>query len=821
PWGLRSGGDGSGLFRSTDGGDTWTEITRNPGLPTGTTRGRIGVAVTPVNPQRVWAIIDAENRQKGVYRSDDAGATWQRVSDHGSLTQRPWYYHHIYADTKDPETVYVLNTGLWKSTDGGKTFRNFPQPHGDNHDLWIDPNDPSRLINANDGGATVSLNGGKTWSSILNQPTAQLYHVTTDMRFPYRLYGAQQDNSTISVPSRSPFGEITQVEWYAVGGGEAGYVAVDPEDPEIVFAADHWWLTRYDNRTKDVKWISPWPELYYGWGAGDLKYRLQWTHPVLISPHDPNALYLGSHVVLKSTDEGHSWQVVSPDLTRADPEKLEKAPRLGREQIGKYWGPITRDASGIEHYGVIFTLAESPVQKGLWWAGSDDGLIHVSRDDGKTWQNVTPKEVPEWALMSIINPSPHDPASAYVAATRYKLQDNRPYLYKTSDHGRSWTKITTGIPDDDFTRVIREDPERRGLLYAGTETGIYVSFDDGANWQRLQLNLPVVPIHDFVFKDGELAIASHGRSFWIFDDAHVLRQLTPEALASSVHLFKPRRTVRFQDNRRPAAGGLGSTPEPVGENPLNGVVVQYHLGQRPSGEVKLAFLEAGGQVIQEFSSAATSGPKVLTEAGTNRFEWNMLYPAPFVLPGTFFMRYRPVGPQAPPGTYQVRLSVDGRAYTQSFEIVKDPRLPTTPQQFAEQHRLLIAIRDNISKIHQTVGEVRSLRSRVEEAARKAQGTRDAQRVKTLADAVQNKLWEVEDGLIQFRARGNQDLLNYPPMLDDKFSTLAFFIEGSDLPPTTGDHAVFEDLTRRMNSEIAKLEALKKGELAQLGLPAVQ
>ena len=817
PWGLRSGGDGSGLFKSTDGGDTWTEITRNPGLPTGTNRGRIGVAVSPAKPQRVWAIIDAEDRQKGVYRSDDAGATWQLTSDYGSLTQRPWYYHHIFADTKDAETVYVLNTGLYRSTDGGKSWTAIPTPHGDNHDLWIDPIDPKRMVEANDGGGTVSLNGGKTWSTILNQPTAQLYHVTTDTRFPYRLYGAQQDNSTISVPSRSPFGEVTQGEWYAVGGGEAGYVAVSPEDPEIVYAADHWWLTRYDNRTKDVKWISAWPELYYGWGAADLKYRLQWTHPVLISPHDPKALYIGSQFVLKSTDEGNSWQEVSPDLTRADPDKLERAPRRGREEIEAYWGPITRDASGIEHYGTIFALAESPIQKGVWWAGSDDGLVHVSRDDGKTWQDVTPQGLPEWALVSIIDPSPHDPATAYLAATRYKLQDNRPYLYKTNDYGTSWTKITAGISDHDFTRVIREDPARRGLLYTGTETGMYVSFDDGGRWQRLQLNLPVVPVHDFVFKDGELAIATHGRSFWIFDDAYVLRQLTPEVLASATHLFAPRPTVRFLDNRRPAAGGLGSTPEPAGENPASGVVFHYYLGRRPAGEVKLAILEPSGQLLQEFTSAGTNGPKVPTEVGTNRLEWNMRYPAPFLLDGTFFMRYRPIGPKAPPGTYQARLTVDGRTYTESFEIVKDPRVSTTAEQFAEQHRMLLAARDRIGKIHETVGEVRRLRAQLEEIVRRAEGTPDEARVKRLATAAQDGLWEVEDGLIQFRARGPQDLLNYPPMLDDKLSTLGFFVEGSDLPATRQDQALFEDLSQRMDAELAKLENLKKRELAELGL----
>ncbi|MBF6592256.1 MAG: exo-alpha-sialidase, partial [Ktedonobacterales bacterium] len=537
------------------------------------------------------------------------------------------------------------------------------------------------------------------WSSIYNQPTAEFYHVTTDDATPYRVYGAQQDNSTISVPSRSSLSAITRAEWIEVGGGESGYIAVRPDDPNVIFAGNYQgYLTRYDRRTYQARNITVWPESLSGWGAKDAKYRFQWTYPILLSPHDPNVLYVTGNHVFRSTDEGTSWEVLSPDLTRNDMTKLEAS-----------GGPITKDNTGAEYYGTIFAFAESPLRAGLFWAGSDDGVIHLSRDGGKTWQNVTPKAklLPEWALISLIEPSPHDPATAYVAATRYKLDDFKPYLLKTADYGQTWTKITTGLAEDDFTRAIREDPERRGLLYAGTETGLFVSFDDGAHWQSLRLNLPVVPIHDLVVKGTDLVVATHGRSFWILDDITPLRQLHESLPTGKTHLFAPRPAVRY------TAGGWGSpsgegkyydmtgpfmvTTHPVaqrtgekahrpldaGQNPPSGVVVLYYFKEKPEGEVRLTFLDADGQEIRSFTSeekaepkASSSAPdlkeeeekkepKVAKEAGANRFLWNMRLPDPKKVEGYVASEGAMSGPIVPPGTYMVRLTVGDQSLSET------------------------------------------------------------------------------------------------------------------------------------------------------------
>ncbi|MBI4540854.1 MAG: glycosyl hydrolase [Gemmatimonadetes bacterium] len=819
PWGLRAAGPSSGLHKSTDGGRTWTELTRNRGLPEGTNRGRIGIAVSPANAARLWAIIEAERDRSGVYRSDDAGVTWQLTSQRAELLQRPWYYHHIVADPKDPETVYVLNTSLWKSTDGGRTYIRLPAPHGDIHDLWIDPRDPSRMAESNDGGGTVSFDGGKTWSSIYNQPTAQFYHVTTDNQFPYRVYGNQQDNSTLSVPSRSDFGEIGEQEWYTIGGSEDGYTAVRPDDPNIVYSGDHYYLTRYDHRTRQVSDISPWPEMYWGWGGRDLKYRFQWVYPVILSPHDPNVLYVTSQFVHKSTNEGRSWEIVSPDLTRADPKTLEPTPGWGDpEDTGPSWGPIKRDNTGIEWYATVFAFDESPAQPGVLWAGSDDGLIHVSRDGGKRWESVTPKDLPEFTMISIIEPSPHDAAAAYVAATRYKLDDLTPYLYKTSDYGRTWNKITNGIRENDFTRVIREDPQRRGLLYAGTETGAYVSIDDGGRWQPLQLNLPLVPIHDMEVKGNELAIATHGRSFWILDGLHVLRQLTGEVLASTVHLFQPEPVVRFREGSvgavaRPGGTEAGSTA--VGTNPPNGVVIYYYLGQPPAGEVTLTITDATGEVVRRFARTSSGAPEIAAQVGLNRFVWeNMRYPGPLALEGAIFRRHNPRGPLLPPGSYRVTLAIGGASQARDFEVGKDPRIDMTPAQYAELHRFLLAVRDKITETHQVVLRIRGLRSDVEAAVRNAEAAgrgRDASRA---AEAITRELYRIEEQLIQFRAKATQDLINYPTRLNDKLSTLFGLTELSDAPPTAQAHELFRDLSARVDAQVARLQKLVDTELAQ-------
>ena len=573
PWLLVSGGAGSGIFKTTDGGEHWTELTHNPGLPKGII-GDIGITVSPADPQRVYAIVESDSG--GVFRSDDGGATWTRTNQERKLRQRAWYYSRIFADPKDSNTVYVVNVSFFRSTDGGKTFNPIAVPHGDNHDLWIAPNDPKRMIESNDGGATVTFDGGKAWSDE-DYATAQFYHVTTTTDFPYKVCGAQQDNSTLCGPSRWP-GGIPISEWQEVGGGESGYIQVRPDSTNIVYAGSYAYLSRMDLSNGQRRDIIPWPDNPMGHSAEDLKYRFQWTFPILISPHDPNTLYLGSQVLFRTHNGGQSWEIASPDLTRHDPATL-----------GPSGGPITKDQTSVEYYATIFAIAESPVVKGVIWTGSDDGLIYVTRDNGKTWSNVTPKDLPPFTRISIIDASHFGAGTAYVAANRYQLDDDAPYLYKTSDYGKTWTRIDAGIDRTQFTRTIREDPERRGLLYVGTERGVWVSFDDGSHWQSLQRNLPKVPVHDLEVTQGDLVAATHGRSFYILDDVSALRQLTPEIAQAPMHLFKPRAAYRV--NWGGGFGGGGGREHPVGKNPPNGAVVYYTLSS-PNQKVTLDFLDA-------------------------------------------------------------------------------------------------------------------------------------------------------------------------------------------------------------------------------------
>lgn len=814
PWGLRGAGPGTGLYKSTDGGDTWENLTTNPGLPGGENRGRIGVAVSGANPDRVWTIIEAEDDQTGVFRSDDGGATWELVSRRAELLQRPWYYHRIHAHPTDPDQVYVQNTSLWHSADGGRNYESIPIPHGDSHDLWIDPKDPMRMIEGNDGGGNATFDGGKSWSSIYNQPTAQFYHVTVDNQFPYRIYGNQQDNSTLSIPSRSDYGVIDETEQYAIGGGEDGYTAVHPEDPNIIFSGDHHWLTRYDHRSKQVKFISPWNEIWWGWGAADHKYRFQWVYPVVISPHDPEELYVTSQVVHRSRDRGDSWEVVSPDLTRADPSTLETTPGIDDDpDTGQYWGPIKRDNTGIEWYATIFAFAESPIQEGLLWSGSDDGKVHVSRDDGESWQDVTPRGFPDFTLVSIIEPSSHDPGTAYLAANRYKLDDLSPYLFKTTNYGRSWTRITDGIADDDFTRVIRHDPVRPGLLYAGTETGLYLSFDDGASWRRWQSNFPVVPVRDMVVKDDDLVIGTHGRSFWVFDDLGVLRQATEDAFTGAAHLFEPEDAVRFREGVVRSVLRNQSPPGAQGENPPAGAVVWYHLSE-PGQTVTLTFRDDSGAEVATFSSVedpeAVGTPRnpppdpIAAEAGLNRFVWNLRYPGPLQIPGAIYRRYDPIGPIAPPGRYEVEIEIGDFSATQQFEVLPDPRLDTTQEEFDELNVFLLGVRDEITSTHETVFDIRDLRERIE---LQAEGDDVDAAVRENAKRVARELTIIEEKLIQFRAQATQDLINYPVRLNDKLSTLFTLVETSDSPPAAQDYELFEDLKSRIDAVVGELDAL--------------
>jgi photosystem II stability/assembly factor-like uncharacterized protein len=846
PWSLTSGGPDSSLYKSSDGGDTWTELTNNPGLPPGL-KGRIGVAVSPARPDRVWALVEAEDG--ALCRSDDGGATWQRLSDERNLRLRFWYYGHVFADPQDPDTVYVLNIQAWKSIDGGRTFTQLTTPHGDNHDLWIDPHNPQRMIEGNDGGACVSFNGGASWSSIYNQPTAQFYHITADTRFPYRVYGTQQDNTAICVPSRSEKGAILPSQCYPVGSSESGYIAVRPDRPTIVYSGaigsapgGGGVMLRYDQATEQVRIITVWPEVYGGWGAKDLKYRFQWTYPIVLSPHDPNTLYAAGNVLFRSTDEGMSWEAISPDLTRQDATKLEPS-----------GGPIAKDTTGAEHYCTIFAFVESPHEPGIFWVGSDDGLIHLSRDGGQTWDNVTPPELPEWTLICMIEVSPHDAATVYVAATRYKLDDTRPYLYKTNDYGKTWQTITAGMAAHEFTRVIREDPGCRGLLYAGTETGLYISFDDGASWQSFQSNLPTVPIYDLIIKEHDLVAATHGRSFWILDDLTPLHQLTDLVRQAPAHLFAPRSTYRLPPpmgyGRQPGPGknymlaqGVPATyyetPTPAGQtlrtfmdagkNPPDGVIVTYDLGQPPEGEVTLSFLDAQGQLIKRFSSVAandqpnTSGPKeprVPTEVGLNRFVWNLRYPDARRVPGDATTERSLSGPLAPPGTYQVQLGVGGQIYTASFELWQDPRVSAMPADFDAQFSLLLGIRDKLSATHDAINRLRSVRQQVEEWVRRAEAMADggsaAESMRSAAKGILAKFNAIETELIQSRARVQQDQLNFPTRLNAKLAGLSSVVASGDGAPTRQAYDVFHDLSTRIDQQLVQLHEVLERDVAAL------
>ncbi len=838
PWSLVSGGPGSGLFKTVDGGDTWEELTDNPGLPTGL-KGRIGVAVSPARSERVWAVVEAE--EGGLFRSDDGGATWRRVNENPELRQRPWYYMHLFADPVDPDTVYVLNLRMWKSRDGGGTFAEIPTPHGDNHDLWIDPRNPRRMIEGNDGGACVSFDGGVTWSSIYNQPTAQFYHVITDRQFPYRIYGAQQDNTTLSVPSYADRGAITAADTYPVGGGESGYIAVRPDDPNIIFAGSYASrMTRYDHASRQEIDITVWPDDPIGYGAESLKYRVQWTFPIVLSPHDPDVLYACSNHVHRSTDGGQSWQEASPDLTRGDPATL-----------GSSGGPITKDNVSTEYYGTIFAFAESPVRAGVLWAGSDDGLIHLSRDGGGTWANVTPPQLPEWSLISIIEASPHDPATAFVAATRYKLDDFAPYLLKTRDWGATWEPITVGIRADDFTRTIREDPARRGLLYAGTETGVYVSWDEGGHWQALTGNLPVVPIHDLTIHDSDLIAATHGRSFWSLDDLGPIRAWgegeTRAPHRERIRLFPVRAAHRFHPPHRwPApkavgykayvqAGGSqalgvvvpGPDDKPrlelltAGENPPVGVLVHYRIGEPVPEEASLSFWTAGGELIRRFSSADEEPhgeQRVRVTPGIHRFVWDMRYPDAAKLDdGGALSAYwggSVIGPAAVPGAYQVRLEAGGQSLAQEFAIVKDPRVAASQEDLQAQFDLLLAIRDKLGALHEAVTHSRQLRGQLE-AWQGRLRTAGQEGLAEEAGRVAERLLAAEGELVESRSRGGADVFNYPPQVNRKLASLQSTVAYGDARPPEQCYAVFEALRARADARLADLQGVIATELAGL------
>jgi photosystem II stability/assembly factor-like uncharacterized protein len=807
PYSMTSGGPGSGLYKSIDGGTTWKRL-EGHGLPAGVL-GRIGVTVSGGDSNRVYALIEAA--EGGLYRSDDAGETWQKVNDDHRFTQRAWYFTHIFADPKSAETVYILNTGLYRSNDGGKGFAILRAPHGDHHGLWIDRTNPARMIDGNDGGATITADGGKTWTRQDNQPTAQFYHVATDSRFLYYVYGAQQDNTTVAIASRTTHAFIGREDWYPAGGGESGFVVPSPADPEIVYAGSYDGLiTRYDHRTGQEQNISAWPDNPMGAGAAELKHRFQWTMPIYISPSEPGAIYIGGEVLFKSTDGGMSWAVLSPDLSRNDKGKQQSS-----------GGPITQDNTSVEYYDTIFAIAESPLAKGELWVGSDDGLVHLSRDGGAHWADVTPKEMPEWSMVSLIEPSPHDAAAAYLAIDRHKLDDRQPYIYKTGDFGKSWTKITSGLPEGSYVHAVREDPKHKGLLYAGTETGIWVSFDDGAHWQSLQLDLPTAPVHDLAIKDDDLVVATHGRSFWILDDLSPLRQMDPKTLQEGAHLFAPRAAYRVQGGGFVIPGGTG------GQNPPPGAILYYSLKAAPKEkeEITLEILDGKGGVIRKFSnrekkpgeeanefSFGGRSEKLPGEAGLNRFAWDLQYENPTRVPGSGHWGGQGEGPAAVPGEYQVKLTAAGKSDIAPLEVRGDPRLQVSQADLEKQFELARQIARAISEDHDAVNQIRDLRTQLNALRKRAGQDEQAKEILGAAAELDKKMTAVEEALIQTKSKSGEDPLNFPIKLDDKLSILEGAVESADTAPTKQEFEVFEELKAQLEPQLAAWGEIQKKDV---------
>jgi len=781
PYSLSSGGPGSGLFKTTDGGSTWSEISRNEGLPK-PVWGKIGVAVSGADSNRLYTIIEAA--EGGVFVSDDAGQSWKRINDDRRLRQRAFYYTRIYADPQAKDTVYVLNTAVYRSTDGGKTIHAIRVPHGDNHDLWIARNDPKRLINSNDGGANVSVNGGESWTD-QDFPTAQFYNVITTSHVPYHVCGAQQDNSTACVSSTGA-GNL-----YDVGGGESGYIAPDPLNTDVFYAGSYGGLlTRINRRTGEQRAINVWPDNPMGFSSADMTERFQWTYPIVFAPTDPRTLYATSQHVWRSRNDGQTWERISPDLTRHDPSTM-----------GPSGGPITLDQTGVETYAVVFALAPSPVEGGVLWAGSDDGYVHVTRDGGQNWQKVTPPDLPDFTRISFIEASPHDAGTAYFAGNRYQKSDRSPYVYKTSDYGKTWTRIVHGIPPGDFARTIREDTKRKGLLFLGTENGILVSFDDGGVWQPLRRELPVTPVHGIEVKGNDLVIATHGRSFYIMDDISVLRQVTSTTQNDPLVLFRPSGAIRSVSR---------------------GVSIDYFL-KAAADAVTIEIVDSGGSVIRTFTgpppekseTASPSGeggddearpapPRAPAKQGMNRFTWDMRYSGARDFPDLIMWAGSTRGPLAPPGKYSVRLSANGVTRTEDFTIGRNEAVTTiTDADLREQFKLAKQINDRVNAANEVVIRIRSVKDQIN--ARLAKTNDGA--IKTAGEPLLDKLTSIEGEIYQYRNRSSQDPLNFPIRLNNKLAALQGLVEIGDSKPTDQSYAVFKELSSRLDKQFGQLDSV--------------
>jgi len=789
PYSMESGGEGSAIYKSTDGGETWKNISTNDGLPKGIW-GISCVSVSPVNSNRVYAMI--ENDNGGVYRSEDAGQTWKKMNDDRNLRQRAWYYTKIYADTKDEDMLYVMNVSYHKSKDGGKTFQSYNAPHGDHHDFWIAPEDNQRMVIADDGGAQVSFDAGENWSTYGNQPTAQYYRVTTDNHFPYRIYGAQQDNSTQRVAHRTDGFSIGDRDWEPTAGGESGHIAVDPTDNDVVFGGSYdGLLTRKNHRTGEERGINAWPDNPMGHGAEGAKYRFQWNFPIFFSPHDPKKLYAASQNLHVSYNAGESWELASPDLTRNDASKM-----------GSSGGPITKDNTSVEYYCTIFAVAESPYEKDLILAGSDDGLLHVTRDGGKNWTKLSVAGMPEWTMINSVEFTPHEKGAAYVAATSYKSGDYRPLLFKTKDYGKTWTKITDGIDPTHFTRVVRADQKRSGLLYAGTEFGMYISFDDGASWKPFQLNLPIVPINDLTIKNDNLIAATQGRSFWLIDDLTPLHQLSETVSKADMHLYKPMPSYRMNGGQ---AGRRGQ-PKTEGMNHPNGVMIHYFIKDTTKTVASLEILESNGKLIKKFATkpdkkAKEKEDELKLKPGMNRQVWNMRYADAEGFDGLIMWAASLTGPKAMPGMYKARLTVNGKAMETEFEILKDPRTSGTLADIKAQFDFSIAVRDKLSETNKAVKKIRTAREQINRVTEPMKGKEEMKDVNEMAKSILDDMKKIEGTLYQTKNKSGQDPLNYPVRLNNKLGALGSEVDGSDFRPTEQVKAVYKEITEKIDEQL--------------------
>ncbi|WP_299053880.1 glycosyl hydrolase [uncultured Polaribacter sp.] len=788
PYSLSSGGDGSALWKSTDEGETWTNISTNKGLPEGIW-GISGVTVSPVNSDIVYALI--ENKNGGIYKSTDAGKTFKLINSERKLRQRAWYYTRLYADTQDEDILYVLNVRYHKSTDGGKTYTTYNAPHGDHHDLWIAPENNQRMIIGDDGGAQISFDAGENWSTYMNQPTSQFYRVTTDNHFPYRILAAQQDNSTVRISHRTAGRFITESDWEATAGGESAHIAVDPLNDEIVYGGSYGGLlTRKNHQTNETRAINVWPDDPMGHGAEDFKYRFQWNFPIFFSPNNKKKLYAASNHLHVTENEGQSWRLISPDLTRNDPETLKSS-----------GGPITQDNTGVEYYGTIFAATESSLEPGLIWTGSDDGLIHISKNNGETWNNVTPKKMPEWMLINCIEVHPFDKGSAYIVGTKYKSGDYKPYIYKTENYGKSWKLIVSGIEEESFTRALRADPKQKGLLYAGTEKGMYISFDDGDNWNSFQQNLPIVPITDLAIKNDNLIVATQGRSLWIIDDLTTIHQLS-SVTGKDLFLYKPKEAYQL-------SGGNGRTSKTAGTNHPGGVAVNYFI-KKEKEVVSLSFYDANDKLIQKFSTKPNKDKKeksLQVKDGHNVFYWNMMYDGAESVEGMILWWASLSGPMALPGNYKVELTVNDTKMSQDFNILRNPTSEATESDMKAQFTFINDINTKMTEIHKALKNVKKVRTQIGLLKKSISDKEKQKDLLDFADNLLKNMTKIEETLYQTKSKSGQDPLNYPIRLNNKLSHLNSLTRMGNYAPTQQAIDFKNEIIKEIDVELAKLNTL--------------